>query len=57
MQVEFAEELTPVLEVEGNELQVQAKFVSQKAILDAYLNRGYGNAYNFDQEEQLEGVF
>ena len=57
MNVEFSEDLIPILEKEGRKLQVQATFVPEKVILDGYLNRGYGNAYDFDQQEPLEGVF
>jgi hypothetical protein len=57
MNVEFSEDLIPILEKEGRNLRVQATFVPEKVILDGYLNRGYGNAYDFDQKEPLEGVF
>ncbi|TAQ88820.1 hypothetical protein B7494_g2845 [Chlorociboria aeruginascens] len=57
MEVEFSEDLRPILENEGSDLQIQAKYVTEKMIVDSYLNRGYGNAYNFDQQEPLEGIF
>jgi hypothetical protein len=53
MQVEFAEELRPILEEYSPVLQIQSKFLPEKDILERYLNRGYGNAYDFDQQDRL----
>jgi hypothetical protein len=53
MQVEFAEELRPTLEEYSAVLQIQSKFLPEKDILERYLNRGYGNAYDFDQQDRL----
>ena len=53
MQVEFADDLKPMLE-EGQDLQIQGSFFPEKDILGRYLNRGYGNAYDFDQQDRLE---
>lgn len=57
MQVEFAKDLMPTLRDEGSDLQIQAKFMSEREVLDAYLKRGFGNAYDFDQGDKIEGVF
>ena len=53
MQVEFAEELRPTLEEYNPVLQIQSTFLPEKDILERYLNRGYGNAYDFDQQDRL----
>ena len=53
MQVEFSEVLKPTLKEYENDLQVQGVFMSEKDIADRYLNRGFGNAYDFDQKDQL----
>ena len=53
MQVEFAEELRPILEEYSPVLQIQSKFLPERDILERYLNRGYGNAYDFDQQDRL----
>jgi hypothetical protein len=53
MQVEFAEELRPTLEEYNSVLQIQSAFLPEKDILERYLNRGYGNAYDFDQQDRL----
>lgn len=57
MQVEFSEELTPALKEKENELQIQAKFLPEKVVLDSYLHHAYGNAYDFSQEDPLKGYF
>ena len=57
MRVEFAEELKPVLEEHGSDLQVQGMFSPENEIVGRYLNRPYGNAYDFDQAERLADVF
>lgn len=57
MEVKIAEDLAPVLKSYDNDLQIQAKLVPEKVVLDGYLNHGFGNAYDFDQKEPLEGFF
>lgn len=57
MQVEFSEDLKPILEREAENLQVQAKFVPEKEIMEGYLNRPFGNFYDFDQKERVDEVF
>lgn len=54
MTIEFSKDLENVLDREGSDLQIQRKLVSEQKIMDGYLNRGYGNSYNFDQESRLE---
>jgi hypothetical protein len=54
MTIEFSEDLTLVLDREGADLQIQRTLLPEQTILDGYLNRGYGNSYNFDQESRLE---
>ncbi|RDW84381.1 hypothetical protein BP6252_01971 [Coleophoma cylindrospora] len=57
MEVEVADDLIPILKPYESELQIQAKFVPEKVVMDGYLNRGFGNAYDFNQKEPLDGVF
>jgi hypothetical protein len=54
MTVEFSEDLAPILNHEGADLQIQKTLVAEQTVLDGYLSRGYGNSYNFDQESRLE---
>ncbi|KAG9962738.1 phytanoyl-CoA dioxygenase family protein, partial [Aureobasidium melanogenum] len=54
MRIEFSEDLETVLDREGSDLQIQRTLVSEQTIMDGYLNRGYGNSYNFDQESRPE---
>lgn len=57
MQIEFAEELEPALSVAKTNLKVQAKFLPGAEVLERYLDRPYGNAYDFGQEDPVTGVF
>lgn len=57
MTVKVSEDVKPALEAEGSELQIQAEFLKDEEVRDTYLQGKFGNAYNFDQEEPLEGVF
>ena len=57
MYVEFAEELADRLSPEKCGLDVAAQFISTEQLLQSYLNRAYGNAYDFDQSEKIEGIF
>lgn len=57
MQVEFAEELADRLPYEKTGLQIAATYVSSEHLLKSYLNRPYGNAYDFDQTEKIKGIF
>jgi hypothetical protein len=59
MQVEFSKDLESLLAQYEHELQIQGTFIEEEAIMERYLNRGYGNAYDFNQidrqEERLVG--
>ncbi|KAG9230252.1 hypothetical protein BJ875DRAFT_162296 [Amylocarpus encephaloides] len=57
MEVDFSEKLKPILQKAGSSLQIQAKFVPERQVIDGYLSHGYGNAYDFDQRDRVEGVF
>jgi hypothetical protein len=57
MKVEFAEELTERLSPEKTGLQIAATYVSSESLLKSYLNRPYGNAYDFDQIEKINDIF
>jgi len=57
MTVEFAEELKEKLTPEKTGLEIAAIFVKGEDITKNYLNRPYGNAYDFDQVDKIEGVF
>lgn len=57
MFVEFDEELAPCLSSDKTGLQVQGTFMPETEIEKRYLNRPYGNAYDFSQQEPVEGVF
>ncbi|KAF4471349.1 hypothetical protein FALBO_1740 [Fusarium albosuccineum] len=54
MRLEFGEDVKPILDGLDNEgklgLEVPVDWVSNEAVLDGYLNRGFGNSYDFDQE-------
>lgn len=54
MTIEFSEELAPLLDREGADIQIQRTLVPEQTILNEYLSCGYGNSYNFDQESRLE---
>jgi hypothetical protein len=57
MEVEFANELTERLAPENTGLQVAATYVHEEELLKNYLNRPYGNAYDFSQTDKIEGIF
>ena len=57
MDVEFSEELTDRLSPEKTGLEIAATYVTNEQLLKNYLNRPYGNAYDFNQVERIEGVF
>lgn len=57
MSVEFAQELGDRLVPEKTGLQVAATYVTNEELLKNYLSRPYGNAYDFNQTEPIEGVF
>lgn len=57
MCVEFADELAPLLSGERTGLQVQGTFMPQDEVEKRYLDRPYGNSYDFSQQQPVEGVF
>jgi hypothetical protein len=57
MNVEFAKELEDQLTQEKTGLQIAASFVPTDQLLRDYLNRPYGNAYDFNQVERVDGIF
>ena len=48
MRLEFAEEIKPLVDKEEN-LDVRADWVKEGHARDTYLNRGFGNSYDFNQ--------
>ncbi|TKA27068.1 hypothetical protein B0A50_05259 [Salinomyces thailandicus] len=50
MRLELAEDLQSVIESQG-ELQVPANWVGRDQAVQSYLNRGFGNSYDFGQVE------
>ena len=57
MEVEFAEELKDRLTLEKTGLQIAATYKTGADVLKTYLNRPYGNAYDFNQADRIEGIF
>jgi len=55
MQVNMAEELIPLASLLKTGLQIQANFFPESKL--DYLNRPYGNAYDFGQEDNVVGLF
>ena len=48
MRLEFADDVKPVIEGQ-TELEIPVDWVSKSDALTRYLNRGFGNAYDFNQ--------
>jgi hypothetical protein len=48
MRLEFGEGVKPFIDNE-KELDVRADFVSDEKAMGSYLNRGFGNSYDFNQ--------
>lgn len=57
MQVEVAHDLRDRLTPERTGLQIAATYGPSEQLLANYLNRPYGNAYDFDQIDKVNGVF
>ena len=53
MEVECSQELKPIFEEYKTDLQIQTIFMQEDQIMIRYLNRGFGNAYDFDQRDRL----
>ena len=45
------------MDPEKTGLDIAATYVTEKALLSGYLSRSFGNAYDFDQAERIQGVF
>lgn len=56
MKLEFADDLKSVIEGQS-ELEVPVDWVTKPEALSRYLNRGFGNAYDFDQRPYADGNF
>lgn len=50
MRLELAEEIKPLVESQ-NQLEVPVDWVSEQVATENYLNRGFGNSYDFRQIE------
>jgi hypothetical protein len=48
MKLELAEEIKPIVQ-KVTDLDVRADYVSEAEALESYLNRGFGNSYDFGQ--------
>jgi hypothetical protein len=57
MSVEFDEDLQPVLESNGKDVQIHSRFLPANEIRKRYLKRGFGNSYDFNQVDRLEELF
>ncbi|KAF2645554.1 phytanoyl-CoA dioxygenase family protein [Massarina eburnea CBS 473.64] len=57
MTVEISKELKDEMSLEKTGLYVAAEYVESSALEKIYLNRPFGNAYDFDQVEKVEGIF
>jgi hypothetical protein len=53
MRVEFADDLRPTLEHHESALQIQSRYMPAGEIEERYLDRPFGNAYDFGQEDGL----
>ncbi|KAH6613905.1 phytanoyl-CoA dioxygenase family protein [Boeremia exigua] len=57
MEVEFAEGLRGRLSRAKTGLDIAATFAAEEEVMSNYLNRPYGNAYDFNQVDRIEDVF
>lgn len=51
MRVEIADDLGPVLEGHKSALQIQATYMLAAEVEGRYLDRPFGNAYDFGQQD------
>lgn len=56
MQIEYSDDLKQTLKEYGSDVQIQAIFKTEEEIEKGYLNRPFGNAYDFDQKDRLENA-
>ncbi|KAF2793199.1 phytanoyl-CoA dioxygenase family protein [Melanomma pulvis-pyrius CBS 109.77] len=57
MTVEFSSTLKDRLATEKTGLDIAAIFAEEEEVRKNYLNRPYGNAYDFNQIDRIDGVF
>ncbi|KAG9004291.1 hypothetical protein FRB94_006828 [Tulasnella sp. JGI-2019a] len=57
MTVEFSGELKPALDKFASSLQIQSTSLPEAEIIERYLNKPFGNAYDFDQADRIDGLF
>ena len=55
MVVEVEQELKEKLDTSKTGLEVAADYVEEGEVLEGYLKRGFGNAYDFNQVAKVEG--
>ncbi|GKT47075.1 kanamycin B dioxygenase [Colletotrichum spaethianum] len=51
MRLRLAEDVRPLLEAVDGRLEVPVDWISREEALRTYLGRGFGNSYDFDQEQ------
>jgi ectoine hydroxylase-related dioxygenase (phytanoyl-CoA dioxygenase family) len=49
MVMEFGEDVKPIIEAETTGLTSAVRWTETAAVMESYLNRGFGNSYDFDQ--------
>jgi hypothetical protein len=57
MEIELSDKLKGHFSHAETGLHAAAKYLSEDEVLKSYLNRPYGNAYDFDQTDKIEGMF
>lgn len=57
MMVEVGEDLREEFDPKKTGLPISATYVPSEELLKNYLNRPYGNAYDFDQVDKIDGIF
>ena len=57
MEIELSDKLAGRFSRAESGLDVAARYLPEDEVLKGYLNRPYGNAYDFDQKDKIEGVF
>jgi hypothetical protein len=57
MEIELSDKLKGHFSHAEIGLHAAAKYLPEDEVLKSYLNRPYGNAYDFDQTDKIEDVF
>lgn len=52
MHIEYSEALKQTIDGHDCSMQIQAVFKPEEEIMNGYLNRPFGNAYDFDQQDR-----